>query len=956
MSEQKPTRLAKAATYFNVGREEILDYLISKGFSIDNNPNAKIEESMFAALNEKFSSEHDQRAESSLLGKNKEEVEFPSNQTVEVEEKKIIKDDPVVETAMLETVVENSPTIEEEIIKEEPIFEENIVEKTEIKLTGPKIIGKVSLEDLAPKKKKTKQIEVKEEAIVEKEPEQVIITPENNELEVKKIDEVIEVTEEKVDASSEIVENVIEQNTAVEKEVEKTEDAVNKEEDASVEHIKTNFQKLKGAQVLGTINLDEFKKEPKPKVVPPSTNNNNNKKRTRIKETGGNPDKTRVKFDNVQKNTAFKKPVKTDKPLEKQEGPNVLTNKEIEENIRKTEARMNASLSKGTRQKIRKKKREELNEKNRLNEEVVNEKLLKITEFITVSDLASLMNISPTQIISFCFGMGVVVSINQRLDAEIIELITSEFEFEVEFISLEDANQVEEEIDNEEDLESRAPIVTIMGHVDHGKTSLLDYIRRANVVNKEAGGITQHIGAYDVMVPKHDRKITFIDTPGHEAFTAMRARGAKLTDVAVIVIAADDKVMPQTKEAISHAQSANVPMIFALNKIDKDGANPDGVRSQLSEMNLLVESWGGKFQEQEISAKKGIGIDELLEKILLESDMLELKANPKKLATGTVIEASLDKGRGYVATVLVLGGTLNVGDFIVAGSCFGKIKAMTDHLGNKLTKVLPGEPVQILGLNGAPSAGETFREYNDEQEAKQIAYKRSQIEREQGMRTKKHITLDEIGRRLALGTFKELNIIIKGDVDGSVQALTDSLIKLSTDEIQVNVLHRAVGAISESDVLLATASDAIIIGFQVRPSAQAKLLAEKESIDIRHYSVIYQAIDEVKAAMEGMLEPTIEEKITGNLEVLEIFKIPKVGTIAGCVVKDGKVYKNSKVRVIREGIVVYSGTLDSLKRFKDDVKEVVHGQDCGMNIKNYNDVMAGDIIEAYEEIEIKRTL
>jgi translation initiation factor IF-2 len=951
MSEQKPTRLAKAATYFNVGREEILDYLISKGFSIDNNPNAKIEETMFAALNEKFSSEHDQRAESSLLGKNKEEAELSSIPSIEIEEKKtIIKEEAAVEIPKVEPVMETPVVVEEKIIQEES----NTIEKSEVKLTGPKIIGKVSLDDLTPKKKKSKQVEVIEETKIEKEND-IIVAPENIEIEVKKTEEIIEIIEEKVATLSEIEETVVEQNTITEKEVEQTENELNKDEDTSVEHIKTNFQKLKGAQVLGTINLDEFKKEPKPKVVPPSTNNNN-KKRTRIKETGGNPDKTRVKFDNVQKNTAFKKPVKTDKPLEKQDAPNVLTNKEIEENIRKTEARMNASLSKGTRQKIRKKKREELNEKNRLNEEVVNEKLLKITEFITVSDLASLMNISPTQIITFCFGMGVVVSINQRLDAEIIELITSEFEFEVEFISLEDANQVEEEIDNEEDLESRAPIVTIMGHVDHGKTSLLDYIRRANVANKEAGGITQHIGAYDVMVPKHDRKITFIDTPGHEAFTAMRARGAKLTDVAVIVIAADDKVMPQTKEAISHAQSANVPMIFALNKIDKDGANPDGVRSQLSEMNLLVESWGGKFQEQEISAKKGIGIDELLEKILLESDMLELKANPKKLATGTVIEASLDKGRGYVATVLVLGGTLNIGDFIVAGSCFGKIKAMTDHLGNKLTKVLPGEPVQILGLNGAPSAGETFREYNDEQEAKQIAYKRSQIEREQGMRTKKHITLDEIGRRLALGTFKELNIIIKGDVDGSVQALTDSLIKLSTDEIQVNVLHRAVGAISESDVLLATASDAIIIGFQVRPSAQAKLLAEKESIDIRHYSVIYQAIDEVKAAMEGMLEPTIEEKITGNLEVLEIFKIPKVGTIAGCMVKDGKVYKNSKVRVIREGIVVYSGTLDSLKRFKDDVKEVVHGQDCGMNIKNYNDVMVGDIIEAYEEIEIKRTL
>jgi translation initiation factor IF-2 len=552
--------------------------------------------------------------------------------------------------------------------------------------------------------------------------------------------------------------------------------------------------------------------------------------------------------------------------------------------------------------------------------------------------------------------MGVVVSINQRLDAEIIELIASEYDFEVEFISIEDSNMIEEEEDDPADLESRAPIVTIMGHVDHGKTSLLDYIRNASVAKKEAGGITQHIGAYDVLVPKLDRKITFIDTPGHEAFTAMRARGAKLTDIAVIVIAADDKVMPQTREAISHALSANVPMIFAYNKMDKDGANPDGVRTQLSEMNLLVESWGGKYQEQEISAKKGMGIDDLLEKILLEADMLELKANPKKIATGTVIEASLDKGRGYVATVLVLGGTMEVGDFIVAGSCYGKVKAMTDHKGNKVKKVLPGEPIQILGLNGAPSAGEVVRQFNDEQEAKQIAYKRSQIEREQGIRTKKHITLDEIGRRLALGTFKELNIIIKGDVDGSVQALTDSLIKLSTDEIQVNILHRAVGAISESDVLLATASDAIIIGFQVRPSAQAKLLAEKEHIDIRHYSVIYQAIDEIKAAMEGMLEPTVEEKITGNLEVLEVFKIPKIGSIAGCMVKDGKVYRTSKIRIIREGIVVHTGVLDSLKRYKDDVKEVVHGQDCGLNIKNYNDIQSGDIIEAYEEIEVKRTL
>lgn len=613
-------------------------------------------------------------------------------------------------------------------------------------------------------------------------------------------------------------------------------------------------------------------------------------------------------------------------------------------------------VPKNLRQKLRKKKRDDHAEKAQQLADIENDGKLKITEFITVSELASLMNKQPTELITFCFGMGLVVSINQRLDAEIIELLASEYDYEVEFISVEDSTEIEEEVDNPEDLTSRAPIITIMGHVDHGKTSLLDYIRNANVANKEAGGITQHIGAYDVKVPKHDRKITFIDTPGHEAFTAMRARGAKLTDVAIIVVAADDKVMPQTREAISHAQSANVPMIFAINKIDKPGANPEGVRTQLSEMNILVESWGGKFQDQEISAKSGLGIEELLEKILLEADMLELKANAKKLSTGTVIEASLDKGRGYVATVLVLSGTLNVGNFLVVGSNYGKIKAMYDHTGTKVTKVYPGEPVQILGLNGAPSAGEMFREFKDEQEAKNIAYKRSQLEREQGIRTKKHITLDEIGRRLALGTFKELNIIIKGDVDGSVQALSDSLTKLSTPEVQVNILHKAVGAITESDVLLASASDAIIIGFQVRPSAQAKAIAERESIDIRHYSVIYQAIDEIKAAMEGMLEPTVEEKVTGNIEIKEIFKITKIGTIAGCYVTDGKVTKTSKVRIIREGIVVHSGKLASLKRFKDDVKEVIHGQDCGLNIDNFNDIQVGDIIEAYEEIEIKRKL
>ena len=738
-----------------------------------------------------------------------------------------------------------------------------------------------------------------------------------------------------------------------------------KEEEAEevIEHIETKFHKIEGLKQLGKVDLkvinEKTEKKEKPKKEkkeePPKRpivekvktldDKDPNKKRSRINETS--PEKQRVVFGGESDKSKFFFDKKKKGKFEKET---------VADGPKRPEKPVPVQVPKNLRQKLRKKKRDDHAEKAQIQADIENDGKLRITEFITVSELASLMNKQPTELITFCFGMGLVVSINQRLDAEIIELLASEYDYEVEFISVEDSTEIIEEEDNIEDHTSRAPIVTIMGHVDHGKTSLLDYIRKANVANKEAGGITQHIGAYDVKVPKHDRKITFIDTPGHEAFTAMRARGAKLTDIAIIVIAADDKVMPQTREAISHAQSANVPMIFAINKIDKPGANAEAVRTQLSEMNILVESWGGKYQEQEISAKSGTGIEDLMEKILLEADLLELKANAKKLSTGTVIEASLDKGRGYVATVLVLSGTLEVGDFLVVGSNYGKIKAMFDHTGTKVTKVYPGEPVQILGLNGAPTAGETFREFTDEQEAKNIAYKRSQIEREQGIRTKKHITLDEIGRRLALGTFKELNIIIKGDVDGSVQALSDSLTKLSTAEVQVNILHKAVGAITESDVLLASASDAIIIGFQVRPSSQAKAIAEKESIDIRHYSVIYQAIDEIKAAMEGMLEPTVEEKVTGNIEIKEIFKISKVGTIAGCYVTDGKVTKSSKVRIIREGIVVHSGKLASLKRFKDDVKEVIHGQDCGLNIDNYNDIQVGDIIEAYEEIEIKRKL
>jgi len=612
---------------------------------------------------------------------------------------------------------------------------------------------------------------------------------------------------------------------------------------------------------------------------------------------------------------------------------------------------------KSSRSKLRKAKRDVIAENQMVQEELANiDAKLQVSEFISVSELASLLEVSVTEVISKCMGLGVIVSINQRLDAEVIELVSSEFGQEIEFINVTEQEEEEEEIvDAPEDLKPRHPIVTIMGHVDHGKTSLLDYIREANVIAGEVGGITQHIGAYEV-TQKDGNKITFLDTPGHEAFTAMRARGAKVTDLAIIVIAADDAVMPQTKEAISHAQAAGVPMIFAINKIDKDTASPDKIRDQLSQMNILLEDWGGTFQSQELSAKTGLNVDKLLEKVLLEAEMLELKANPNREANGTVIEASLDKGKGYVANILVQNGALSIGDFVVAGGNYGRVKAMFDERNHKIKTAGPSKPVLLLGLDGAPQAGERFKVYESEQDAKIVANKRSQIIREQGLRTKKHITLDEIGRRLALGNFKELNLIIKGDVDGSIEATSDALQKLSTEEIQVNIIHKSVGQISETDIMLASASDAIIVGFQVRPSGQARRIAEQEGVEIRLYSIIYKAVEEIKAAMEGMLEPTIEEKVICNVEVREVFKISKVGTIAGCFVTEGKIKRNTKVRLVRDGIVVFSGVLSSLKRYKDDVKEVISGMECGLSIKNFNDIKAGDIIEGYEEIEIKRTL
>ncbi len=694
-------------------------------------------------------------------------------------------------------------------------------------------------------------------------------------------------------------------------------------------------------QVNNAINRDKQKKN-KQQNGQEGGNNNNQPK------NGGNN-------NNNQQNGGGKQGGKDKK--NKRPHRQEVNEEEVQKEIKETLARLTAKGAKSQHSKHRRDKREEMSQRRAEEEERLEaeKKILKVTEFVTANELATMMGVPVNQVIATFMSLGTLVSINQRLDAESMAIVAEEFGYQVEFVSVEVASSVEDEVDDEADLEERPPIVTVMGHVDHGKTSLLDYIRNTNVISGEAGGITQHIGAYNVKLD-NGRHITFLDTPGHEAFTAMRARGAQVTDVAIIIVAADDSVMPQTIEAINHAAAANVPIIFAINKIDKPGANPDKIREALANMNYLVEEWGGKYQCQEISAKKGINVDKLLDKVLLEADMLELKANPNRAAAGNVIESSLDKGRGYVATLLVNNGTLNVGDMVVCGSNYGRVKAMFNERNQKVEKAGPSEPVLVLGLNGAPQAGEKFNVFADEKEAKEVANKRDQLRREQEMRTHKHITLDEIGRRLAIGNFQELNVIVKGDVDGSVEALTDSIIKLSTDEIQVNVIHHGVGQISEADIMLATASNAIVVGFQVRPSAAARKLAEREEIDIRLYSIIYDALEELKSAMEGMLSPEIREQVTGNVEVRETFKISKVGTIAGCFVNEGKVKSKSKVRVIRDGIVVYTGELASLKRFKDDVKEVAAGLDCGLSITNYNDIQVGDVLEVYEEIEVSRKL
>jgi translation initiation factor IF-2 len=791
---------------------------------------------------------------------------------------------------------------EEQEIK---VTEVETVKATAVKLDGFKVVDKV---DLSPKPK-VKQVEVK------KEPE---------------IKEVVEKEEvEKKIASVELETKEEEQKS------------VSTEKDSSNEPnvIRAKAKKLNGPTLVqkDKIDLSKFKKPVKKPVASSSGASDSKKKRKRIVKNKPNP--------STRKNT--NRPKSTPKVE--------LTPEQIQKQVRENLAKLQGG-GKNKGAKLRREKRQARKEQEQIDQVKIDEanKVIKVTEFVSTAELANMMSVAPTQIISACFSLGMMVTQNQRLDAETLTIVAEEFGFEVEFVGAEVQDSISESTDSPEDLESRSPIVTVMGHVDHGKTSLLDYVRNANVIDSEAGGITQHVGAYEVEVNK--KRITFLDTPGHEAFTAMRARGAQVTDVVIIVVAADDQVMPQTKEAISHAQAAGVPMVFAINKVDRDTANPDKIKEQLANENILLEDWGGKFQSQEISAKTGQGITELLEKVLLEAEILELKANPDKNAVGTVLEASLDKGKGYLTTILIESGTLKVGDYVLAGCFSGKVKALLDERKNKMESAGPSTPAVLLGLNGAAQAGDKFNVMDDEREAKNIATKRMQLQREQGVRTQKHITLDEIGRRLALGDFQELNVIIKGDVDGSIEALSDSLQKLSTDQISVNIIHKSVGQISESDVMLAAASDAVIIGFQVRPSVNARKLAESEQIDIRLYSVIYNAIEELEQAMEGMLSPDIEEKIVSNIEVRETFKISKVGTIAGCYVLDGKMSRNTSIRLIRDGIVVYTGELSTLKRFKDDVKEVSSGYECGLSIKNFNDIKIGDIIEGFEEVEVKRTL
>jgi translation initiation factor IF-2 len=904
MSEERNIRINKVLRELNISLDRAVDYLKDKGIAIDANPNAKISSNEFDILQNQFAGDKGNKEASKGISEEikKEKEALRLEREKEIEDKRKLEEERTIEVIKAKTVV-----------------------------TGPKQIGKIDLNQKA-------------------------VAPSKSESDKKTATKKSETVSEK-------------------KAVEKETPALNKVE--AVEELDethaTQYQNLTGPVLTGQkIDLAQFnkpkKKEETPKINSGSKLDANKNKRKRIPPKPGearpiNPGApggaNRPAGLGGNKFTA-------NKPgsggFQKGNRPAIVqkvepTEEEVKNQIKETLERLQGKGNKSKAAKYRRDKRDTHRQRTDEEQRAIEEgsKTIKVTEFVTVGEVASMMDVPITKVIGACMSLGIMVTMNQRLDAETLSIVADEFGYEVEFITTDIEEAIEVVEDREEDLVTRAPIVTVMGHVDHGKTSLLDYIRKENVIAGESGGITQHIGAYAVQLD-NGQKITFLDTPGHEAFTAMRARGAQVTDIAIIVAAADDDIMPQTKEAIAHAQAAGVPMIFAINKIDKPAANPEKIKEQLAGMNLLVEDWGGKYQSQDISAKVGTGIKELLEKVLLEAELLELKANPNKPAVGTVVEAQLDKGRGYVSTILVQAGTLKVGDYVLAGKNHGKVKAMHDERGNNILVAGPATPISILGLDGAQTAGDKFNVFEDEREAKQIAAKRTQLMREQSVRTQKHITLAEIGRRIALGQFKELNIILKGDVDGSVEALSDSFLKLSTEEIQINIIHKGVGAITETDVMLASASDAIIIGFNVRPAGNARQLADKEEIDIRNYSIIYDAIDDLKDAMEGMLSPVMKEEITGTAEIRETFKISKVGTIAGCMVTDGKIFRNSRVRIIREGVVVFTGELTALKRFKDDVKEVAKGYDCGIQIKNYNDIEQLDIIEAFQEVEVKKKL
>lgn len=891
MAEGKLRRLGAVARDLNVGKATIVDFLKENGYA-DVNPNSKLDEKMYGILVDEFAADKKLKMEAEAKAELLQQRKDERMAAAEDKE---------------EEKVEAKKEEEQEKEKEKEKEEEAVIKAEAAKVEGPKVMGSLDLDELSPEARKKKAAEEK----------------------AKKEEEAAKAAEE---AAAKAKKDAEEAEKAEKKAAEEKEEG---------EVIKAKVDKLAGAKVLGKMELPVEKPREKKPVATSNDSADKKRKRKRVRRP--------VQGEGNAKGGGARGGARGKKPE--------LTDEEIQKQIKETLARLSGGSTKSKGAKYRREKRQAIAERMEAEEEKqeLEKKILKVTEFVTANELAKMMDVQVNEIIAACMSLGLFVSINQRLDAETLTIVAEEFGHEVEFVSAEVQDNVLEEEDNPDEMVGRPPIVTIMGHVDHGKTSLLDYIRDANVIAGEAGGITQHIGAYGVEFGD-GKRIAFLDTPGHEAFTAMRARGAQVTDVVIIVVAADDDVMPQTKEAINHAQAAGVPMIFAINKMDKDGANPDKIMEQLSQMNILVEDWGGKYQCEKISAKSGEGVDALLEKVLLEAELLELKADPTKRAVGTVIESELDKGRGYVSTMLVQAGRLKIGDVLLAGSYSGRVKALYNERGQSMESAGPSMPAQVLGLDGAPSSGDTFNVMEDEKEARSVAARRLQLQREQGLRTQKHITLDEIGRRIAIGDFQELNLIVKGDVDGSIEALSDSLLKLSTEKIAINIIMKGVGQISESDVLLASASDAIVIGFQVRPSVSARKVAEQEQIQIKLYSIIYDAIEEVKAAMEGMLAPEFEEKIVGNIEVREVFKISRVGTIAGCMVLDGKVGRNTKVRVIRDGIVVYTGELASLKRFKEDVKEVAKGFECGLNIDKFNDIKVGDIIEGYEIVEVKAKL